>query len=105
MFMIRKLNKTELDKLPEAEREMLINAIKKTVKSYMQDGFSYGYAASTAARQSKIQRLVVLAKIAKDRTLMAMRDESIKSKRFNKKQFILGVQASEAALEMYREFE
>lgn len=103
--MIRKLNKKELDRLPEAEREILINAIKKTVKSYMQDGFSYGYAASTAARQSKIQRLVVLAEIAKDRELMALRDGAIKSNRFNRKQFILGVQASEAALAMYREFE
>lgn len=103
--MIRKLNKKELEKLPEAEREILINAIKKTVKSYMQDGFSYGYAASTAARQSKIQRLVVLAEIAKDRELKVLRDHEIKSKRFNRKQFILGVQASEAALAMYREFE
>lgn len=105
MFMIRKLNKKELDKLPEAEREILINAIKKTVKSYMQDGFSYGYAASTAARQSKIQRLVVLAEIAKDRELKVLRDGAIKSNRFNRKQFILGVQASKAALEMYKEFE
>lgn len=103
--MIRKLNKTELEKLPEAEREILINAIKKTVKSYMQDGFSYGYAASTAARQSKIQRLVVLAEIAKDRELKVLRDHAIKSKRFNKKQFILGVEASKAALEMFRGFE
>ena len=103
--MIRKLNKKELDKLPEAEREILINAIKKTVKSYMQDGFSYGYAASTAARQSKIQRLVVLAEIAKDRELKVLRDGAIKSNRFNRKQFILGVQASKAALEMYKEFE
>ena len=103
--MIRKLNKKELEKLPEAEREILINAIKKTVKSYMQDGFSYGYAASTAARQSKIQRLVVLAEIAKDRELKVLRDDGIKSKRFNKKQFILGVEASKAALEMYRQYE
>lgn len=103
--MIRKLNKKGLDSLPEAEREILINAIKKTVKSYMQDGFSYGYAASTAARQSKIQRLVVLAEIAKDRELMALRDDGISKKRFNKKQFILGVEASKAALEMFREFE
>lgn len=103
--MIRKLNKKELEKLPQAEREILINAIKKTVKSYMQDGFSYGYAATTAARQSKIQRLVVLAEIAKDRELKALRDEGIKSKRFNRKQFILGVEASKAALEMFREFE
>lgn len=103
--MIKKLNKKELEKLPEAEREILINAIKKTVKSYMQDGFSYGYAASTAARQSKIQRLVVLAEIAKDRELKVLRDGAIKSNRFNRKQFILGVEASKAALEMYRQYE
>lgn len=104
MYMIRKLNKKGLEKLPEAEREILINAIKKTVKSYMKDGFSYGYAASTAARQSKIQRLVVLAEIAKDRELKTLRDDAIKSNRFSRKQFILGVEASKAALLMYQEF-
>lgn len=103
--MIRKLNKKELEKLPQAEREILINAIKKTVKSYMQDGFSYGYAATTAARQSKIQRLVVLAEIAKDRELMAVRDHAIKSNRFNRKQFILGVEASADALKAFKELE
>lgn len=95
----------KLDNLPDDEKEIILNAIKKTVRFYMSEGWSYGMAAATAANQAKIQKGVILKEIAKDRAMIALRDEQRSSKRFNKRKFLLGVEASRAALELYKQFE
>jgi len=102
---MRNQDKIKLKNLPEAEQEIILNAIKKTVRFYIAEGWSYGMAAATAANQAKIQKGVILKEIAKDRAMMALRDEQRSSKRFNKRKFLLGVEASKAALELYKQFE
>jgi hypothetical protein len=102
---MQKTNRMKLDNLPDAEKEIILNAIKKTVRFYMAQEFSFGYACATAASQSNIQKGVILKEIAKDRAMIALRDEQRASKRFNKRKFLLGVEASKAALELYKQFE
>ena len=102
---MRNQDKIKLKNLPEAEQEIILNAIKKTVRFYIAEGWSYGMAAATAANQAKIQKGVILKEIAKDRAMMALRDEQRSSKRFNKRKFLLGVEASADALKAFNELE
>jgi len=102
---MQKQNRMKLDNLPDDEKEIILNAIKKTVRFYVAQGFSFGYSCTTAASQSNIQKGVILKEIAKDRALIALRDEQRASKRFNKRNFLLGVEASKAALELFNSIE
>lgn len=100
-----KNKKIKLETLSDAEKISVMASIKKTVISYMNDGFSYGLSCAAASRQSNIQKGDVLRELAKDRDLIDLRDDFIKTRRFNKRQFILGVQASKEALQMFEALE
>jgi len=102
---MQKQNRMKLDNLADDEKEIILNAIKKTVRFYMAENWSFGMAVATAASQSNIQKGVILKEIAKDRALIALRDEQRASKRFNKRKFLLGVEASKAALELFNSIE
>lgn len=97
--------KLKLSSLNEHEKCALIKAIKETAKYYMSQQFSYGYACATAASQASFGKGEVMRALQKEPDMMALRDEQRASKRFNKRNFLLGVEASKAALELFNSIE
>jgi len=97
--------KNKLSSLDEHEKCALIKAIKETAKYYMSQQFSYGMSVAMAANQSNMQKGAILREIAKDPAMTALRDEQRASKRFNRRKFLFGVEASADALKAFNEIE
>lgn len=97
--------KNKLSSLNEQERCAVINAIKETAIYYMNQGLSYGYSCATAASQANFGKCEVMRALQKERDLTDLRDKHTTANRFNKRKFLLGVEASADALKAFKELE
>lgn len=97
--------KTKLKDIPEDQLRPIIEAIKKTVIHYMDQGFSYGYSCATAASQAQIQKCDVMSALSKERDLNDLRTKYNAAKRFNKRKFLFGTEASKEILLKLEELE
>ena len=97
--------KMKLKDIPEDQLCPVIEAIKKTVIHYMEQGFSYGYSCATAANQAQIQKGDVMRALAKERDLNDLRTKYNAAKRFDKRKFLFGAEASKDILKMLEELE
>lgn len=97
--------KNKLSNLNEQEKCAVINAIKETAKFYMDQGFSYGLSCATAASQANFGKLEIMRALQKERDLTDLRNNKIVANRFNKRKFLLGVEASADALKAFNEIE
>lgn len=98
-------DKMKLKDIPEEQLRPLIEAIKKTAAHYMEQGFSYGYSCATAANQAQIQKGDVMKALAKERDLNDLRTKYNAAKRFNKRKFLFGTEASKELLLKLEELE
>ena len=97
--------KTKLKDIPEDQLRPLIEAIKKTVVHYLNEGWSYGMSCATAASQAQIQKGDVMKVLAKERDLNDLRTKYNAAKRFNKRKFLFGTEASKELLLKLEELE
>lgn len=97
--------KNKLSSLNEQEKCAVIKAIKETAKFYMDQGFSYGLSCATAASQANFGKCEVMRTLQKERDLTDLRDKHTTANRFNKRKFLLGVEASADALKAFKELE
>lgn len=97
--------KNKLSNLNEQERCAVIKAIKETAIYYMNQGLSYGYSCATAASQANYGKCEVMRALQKEGDLTDLRDKNTTANRFNKRKFLLGVEASADALKAFNELE
>lgn len=95
----------KLKDIPEDQLGPIIEAIKKTVIFYMDQGFSYGYSCATAANQAQIQKGDVMKALAKERDLNDLRTKYNAAKRFDKRKFLFGTEAAKETLKMLEKLE
>ena len=95
----------KLKDIPEDQLRPVIEAIKKTVVYYMEQGFSWSYSCATASSQAQIQKGDVMKALAKERDLNDLRTKYNAAKRFDKRKFLFGAEASKDILKMLEELE
>lgn len=98
-------SKIKLKDIPDDQLRPIIEAIKKTVAHYMEQGFSYGYSCATAASQAQIQKGDVMKALAKERDLNDLRTKYNAAKRFDKRKFLFGTEAAKETLKMLEKLE
>lgn len=97
--------KTKLKDIPENQLRPVIEAIKKTVIFYMDQGFSWSYACATASQQAMFQKGDIIKALAKEPDMVALRTKYNAAKRFNKRKFLFGTEASKDLLLALEELE
>jgi len=97
--------KMKLKDIPEDQLRPIIEAIKKTVIHYLDEGWSYGMACATAANQAQIQKGDVMKALAKERDLNDLRTKYNAAKRFDKRKFLFGTEAAKETLKMLEKLE
>ena len=97
--------KMKLKDIPEDQLRPVIEAIKKTVIFYMDQGFSWSYACATASQQAMFQKGDIIKALAKEPDMVALRTKYNAAKRFDKRKFLFGAEASKDILKMLEELE
>lgn len=96
-------NKLKLSSLSEHEKRPILEAIKKTAIYYMEQGFSWSYSCATASHQAMFQKGDVSKALAKEPDIIAIREKYTQAKRFDRRKFNFGVEASKEALRLFEE--
>lgn len=102
---MRYSKKQKLSELPELEKRAALEAIKKTVVYYMDQHWSWSYSCATAAAQGLFQKNDVIQALQKEPDMEALRKKYASAKRFDKRKFLFGAEASKDILKMLEELE
>lgn len=100
---MRYSKKQKISELPELEKRAALEAIKKTVIYYLDQQWSWSYSCAIAAAQGLFQKNDVIHALQKEPDMMALRTKYNAAKRFDRRKFNFGVEASKEALRLFEE--